>query len=245
MARLFRLVVLITGLSALSATVPVPAEPLKAVIQHSSEVKPVSPRLRAGSQFNQENLPRQFTKSKWFKIPRWMAGEWRRQAVYIRKNGVLQQSQKDIRQHRYGFQTDQEGNVWHWVRTPHRTVSEQTRTISYFLIRDEELVASSPDKVSIKITWTTWVVNKHTGIIDSVIQGVQVDTYRPKGEGALQADSHVANYNQDGKLLVRQDWCWQDDMMVYYEPVDSYEGVDVKRLFSDFLRSQNLAKLLP
>ncbi|HMP53618.1 MAG TPA: hypothetical protein PKD05_18865, partial [Candidatus Melainabacteria bacterium] len=65
------------------------------------------------------------------------------------------------------------------------------------------------------------------------------------GEGALQAVSHVANYNQDGKLLVRQDWCWQDDMMVYYEPVDSYEGVDVKRLFSDFLRSQNLAKLLP
>lgn len=221
------------------------AEPLKAHIEHSTKVEPVAPQLRAGSQFNQDNLPRKYSRSKWFAIPRWMAGEWRRKEVHAQKNGRLLHTQKDVRQHRYGFQTDSEGKVWHWVRTPHPTITEQVDTISYFLIRNEELVASERDKVSVKITWTTWVINKRTRIIEKVIQGIQVDTYRPQGEGVLMAESHVANYNQDGKLLIRQDWCWKDDLMVYYEPVDQFEGVNVKLLFNDYLKSHNLARLLP
>lgn len=236
---------LILIIAIFSLALPLGAEPLKAHIQHSAKVEPVAPQLRAGSQFNQENLPRKYSQSKWFKIPRWMAGEWRRKQVHVRKNGRLVRSQKDVRQHRYGFQTDRQGNVWHWVRTPHPTITEQDDTVSYFLIRNEELVASNQEKVSVKITWTTWVIDKRTRIIDKVIQGIQVDTYKPQGEGALFAESHVANYNQDGKLLVRQNWCWKDELMVYYEPVDQYEGVNVKLLFHDYLKSHNLAGLLP
>ena len=224
---------------------PAGAEPLKARIEHSKQIEPIAPQLRAGSQFNRQNLPKEYSHSKWFKIPRWMAGEWRRQKVFIRENGRLVRSQKDVRTHRYGFQTDSRGNVWHWVRTPHPTIAEQTDTISYFLIRDEQLVARRKNQVSIQIVWTTWVINKSSRVIEKVVQGVQVDTYKPKGDGALWAESHVANYNQDGKLLIRQNWCWQDDLMVYYEPQDQFEGANVKLLFNDYLKRQNLGQLSP
>ena len=224
---------------------PVFAEPLKATIQHSENVAPVAPNLRAGSQFNREELPKSNLNSKWFQIPQWMAGDWRRKEIFIKKFGQIQSSQKDVRQHRYGYQTDAQGNIWHWVRTPYRVVTEQHNTVSYFIIKDEEILRQTKDSVSIKITWVTWVVNKTTGIINNVIQGVQIDTYRPRGDGILLADSDVANYNQMGKKTTHQNWVWQDDLMVYYEPVDNFKGIDVKRLFFDYLASRHLESLIP
>lgn len=221
------------------------AEPLQAHIQHSHDISPVSPSLRAGSQFNQNQLPKQLSNSKWFQIPQWMAGEWRRKEIYIKKYGALQRAQKDVRQHRYGYQTDAKGKIWHWVRAPYPVVTEQANTISYFLIKNEDLIRASNSKVIIKINWTTWVINKANRVISKVIQGVQVDTYKSNGEGALLAQSNVANYDQDGKLITRQNWFWKDDLMVYYEPVDQFEGKNVKQLFIDYLIKTKRTKLIP
>lgn len=236
---------LILGFAIALATLPVHCEPLKATIQHQEHIDPVAPGLRAGSQFNKDELPKTNVNSKWFQIPRWMAGDWRRKEIFIKKLGRLQKSHKDVRQHRYGYQTDAQGNVWHWVRTPYRVVTEQHDTISYFMIKSEDILARTRNSVSIKITWVTWVVNKSTGVIKNVIQGVQVDTYSPRGDGALLADSDVANYNQLGTLTTRQNWVWKDDLMVYYEPIDNFKGINVKKLFFNYLLSRHLNNLIP
>lgn len=219
------------------------ADVLQGQINHAESLPPVPTKLRAGCQFDDHLLPQMATKSVWFRIPKWLAGTWKRTESTSQTSGVPV-TKKDVRIRRFGFQTDSAGRIWHWVRTPFPGSTQQKSQHAYFLIQSEEPISITRDQVVIHITWTVWSFS-NSGVILNVYQGAQTDTFRQSEEGVIDASTTISYYDQEGKRKGGKIATWKDYLIEPYRPVDYWEGVDVASLFADFLRQNGLANQAP
>lgn len=221
------------------------ADVLQAGVEHSESLPPVHPMLRAGSSFDESYLPKAETDSQWFRIPRWMAGTWKR----IQSNrldpmqGLV--TEKDIRVKRYGFQTDGKKGVWHWVRTPFPAVTESDYEYHYFLVQRELPVAITKDQAVIRLIWTSWSYNKVTRLITNVNQGIQYDTITPKSYYEIEVRSLLKFFNPDGRYMDTQRRSWIDYRTEAYQPIDEYKGVALKGMFYAYLEKSGNTDRLP
>jgi hypothetical protein len=174
-------------------------------------------------------------KSTWFKIPGWIAGVWQRRMTTTKVLGFLPATSQDIRLRRYGFQNDNNGDIWHWVRTPFPVITDTGNFINHFVIRVEEPISVSEEQVIVHMVWTRWSVRKDIGIIDHVAQGDQVDSFQKIQPNVIHANSSLANYTELGKFLVKSKATWKDYLVEPYQRINEYRGVNVRELFVDFL----------
>lgn len=213
----------------------VSAKTLSGTIEHKKVLPAVPPELQAGATFDEQNIP-VATASKWFKIPSWFAGSWMRTRVKKKVLGMVAASVADKRVRHFGHQMDRDGQIWHWVQIPGRIVSERFDTVSYFLSRDEDSeLFEDEEAIKIRTIWTAWTVSKRSRRIVKVEQGDQIDIFKRKGENKLRADSYVQYYNQDGKRVASQKAYWDENRVEVFHPTNYAEGIDVRRLFIDYL----------
>ena len=211
------------------------AKTLSGTIEHKKVLPAVPPELQAGATFDEQNIP-VATASKWFKIPSWFAGSWMRTRVKKKVMGMVAASVADKRVRHFGHQMDRDGQIWHWVQIPGRIVSERFDTVSYFLSRDEDSeLFEDEEAIKIRTIWTAWTVSKRSRRIVKVEQGDQIDIFKRKGENKLGADSYVQYYNQDGKRVASQKAYWDENRVEVFHPINYAEGIDVRRLFIDYL----------
>lgn len=211
------------------------AKTLSGTIEHKKVLPAVPPELQAGATFDEQNIP-VATASKWFKIPSWFAGSWMRTRVKKKVLGMVAASVADKRVRHFGHQVDRDGQIWHWVQIPGRIVSERFDTVSYFLSRDEDSeLFEDEEAIKIRTIWTAWTVSKRSRRIVKVEQGDQIDIFKRKGENKLRADSYVQYYNQDGKRVASQKAYWDENRVEVFHPTNYAEGIDVRRLFIDYL----------
>lgn len=225
-----------TGLSGTAS-----AKTLSATIEHKKVLPAVPPELQAGATFDEQNIP-VATASKWFKIPSWFAGSWMRTRVKKKVLGMVAASVADKRVRHFGPQVDKDGQIWHWVQIPGRIVSERFDTVSYFLSRDEDSeILEDQDAIKIRTTWTAWTVSKRSKRIIKVEQGDQIDIFKQKADNKLRADSYVQYYNQEGKRVASQKAYWDENRVEVFRPINYAEGIDVRRLFIDYMIANGMA----
>lgn len=238
-----RLTILILVLCWLLPQQPAVSDVIKGGVTHSESLPPVEPTLRSGSQFDEKFIPKP-SKSIWFRVPKWIAGNWRRSQTITQVNGKPPVSRKDIRIRRYGFQADKQGRIWHWVRTPFPNTTEIPEGHCCFLVRQEEPISITRDRVVVRMIWTAWLYN-HMNIVVSVVQGDQTDTFVEVEPGVIKAESAIAHYDQNGKLVSTGRATWLDYRIEDFASIDQYEGKNLKSLFVDFLGSQGMFDRIP
>lgn len=201
----------------------------------------VEPQLRTGSRFDSSLLPKQRTRSKWFRIPKWMAGEWYRKYIYDKRG-----KKKDSRTRTFGFQTDSAGAVWHWVRVPFKQKNDLRGFSGNSIVRDESMVERSEDSFALRTIFTSWIVLKRTKIVVKVIQCDQIDVFKKRGDDTMTVKSSLARYDQLGQRIGKNyDSHWKETRKKEYAPIDEYKGVDVKEKFIQYLKDQRTEVLIP
>ena len=226
------------------AVLPGHAETLFTGIEHKEQLPEVPANLRAGSVFDERYLPPLHTDTRWTPIPSWMAGTWLRKTSKAKMFGVIPVSRLSIRQRRYGHQTDATGQVWHYLRTPLRSVTECSSYVSFFLSWSETL-SMRGDEMDVRTIWTCWDVSRRGGRILGVRQGDQIDRIRQESDGVLKVSCSMASYDERGRYLETGRSTWKDELYEAYEPIDMLDGVPLKLHFARFLVENGMKIRIP
>ncbi|MCA9817060.1 MAG: hypothetical protein KC652_18245, partial [Cyanobacteria bacterium HKST-UBA01] len=105
---------------------------------------------------------------------------------------------------------------------------------------DSEILEDQ-DAIKIRTTWTAWTVSKRSKRIIKVEQGDQIDIFKQKADNKLRADSYVQYYNQEGKRVASQKAYWDENRVEVFRPINYAEGIDVRRLFIDYMIANGMA----
>lgn len=226
---------------------------LQGGIEHSERLQPVAPELQAGAIYNEQALPPIEPNNDWYWIPFWYAGlkhvdtetvlqdyDYRTGNV-IRPDRVIMNRQ-DLA---IGFQPDRNGQVWEFKRAPYRTTVEGEKVLSVMMVRNRDPLAVSQDRVVVRLVQTCLTVDKNSRQILKSEQMEQLNTYTPSAPGVMNLQSSIKSFGPDGSPTVEE----QSSRVVVdrapFQPIDFYEGRDMRSLFSRFMLSHGYGNLLP
>jgi hypothetical protein len=232
---------------------PQQSQPLKIEISHSERLDPVAPELRAGAVFNEQLLPPAEPGNDWYWIPYWYAGlkhvdtetDWQdynfQTGVTINPDRVLLNRQ-DLA---IGFQADRNGQVWEFKRAPYRATIEGQNTVSIMMVRNRDPLLVSQERVVIRLLQTAIIVDKASNRILSSGQTEQINTYFPSGPGVMTLQSSIKTFGADGSPQLQELNSGIVADRAPFQPIDYYEGHDMRALFSNYMLSHGYGNLLP
>jgi hypothetical protein len=226
---------------------------LQGGIEHSERLQPVAPELQAGAIYNEQALPPIEPNNDWYWIPYWYSG-----LKHVDTETVLQDYDFNtgnvIRPDRVilnrqdlaiGFQADRNGQVWEFKRAPYRTTVEGDKVLSVMMVRNRDPLAVSQERVVVRLIQTCLTVDKYSRQIMKSEQTEQLNTYVPSAPGVMNLQSSIKSFGPDGAPLVEE----QSSRVVVdrapFQPIDNYEGRDMRSLFSQFMMSHGYGNLLP
>lgn len=217
---------------------------LRAEINHSDIADPVESKLLPGELFDVANLPPGSSgeANNWYKIPKWLAGTWRKESqtnAYL-YNYLTRQEDSTPRtvvakgNGIWGTQTDAQGEIWEFNPAPYvDTVDGGTDTIVQ-LIRSSEPVEVTADRFVKNTLDTQLRVDKTTRRIKTVQTAEQISTYTMDSSGVLKRETSSKIFGHDGKPLMLARSIAYENKIADYQPRDTINGKDVKALFQEY-----------
>ncbi len=96
------------------------AESLFGGLEHSERLEPIKENIRAGQSFEDKKASTSSDDGDWFKIPKWLAGDWLtvdevQTYSYDDKSGTTDSSATKLtsrQKETFGWQTDNRGDIW-------------------------------------------------------------------------------------------------------------------------------------
>lgn len=220
---------------------------------HSEALPPVDPRLQAGSIFNEQSLPKPQLNNDWYMIPAWYAGskhmetqtilqdyDFRTGETLSAKRTILNRQDLAI-----GFQMDANGQIWEFKRAPYTATTDGGGTFTKTFVRSREPLQVNQGTVVVRLVETSVLVDKQTNRIMRTLQEEQVNTYTPAGQGALNIQSSIKGFGADGQAQMQQTSVRSATQVAPFQPINIYNGMDMRLLFRDFMIAHGFANLLP
>lgn len=228
------------------------ASKLKMLEPHADSLPPVHEQLRAGVTFNKSLLPGGSFQNYWYKIPSWFAGvrsceERTTLSVFDYNTNALDQTVTNTDFHSSafsGFQKDKAGNIWEFKRPPYWIEIDRGDSILCNCVNVTEPIEIKDDTVELKFVYNSLVIDKATWAISTSSQSESMNLYTKIGGDVVQVVSSDKVFDQLGKpqSIAKRTAIYK---MRAFEPVNLYEGRDMKKLFKEFLASSGQLDLLP
>ncbi|MBK9142503.1 MAG: hypothetical protein IPM23_08415 [Candidatus Melainabacteria bacterium] len=225
---------------------------LKLGVEHADRLAPVPYGLQVGSIFDEKILSRPRSGLVWYRVPRWLAGKWKRTneilvyehdfetgQTFTGQRSILSQQVAD-----FGFQLDRAGHVWH-CNLASRGVSDRGSYRSIALVEMQEPVRINRDEIVFKERFLVLEVMNGSNAVSRSQRVESLTRYRPAGKGLLETTMSVKVYNQDGSPSKEQHNVSHDRVIRRFELVDSYKGEDVRSDFVKFLSATGRQDLIP
>lgn len=178
-----------------------------------------SSMLQTGTVYNEAALGEMENRWQWFVIPEWLAGKWHRTNQKSKFLGLFSVDMKADRNRVFGFQTDELGRIWHLVRVPYKAKVMRSYGFDVFVVRDEEMTAATEDSVTIKTTWSRYIVEN--GIVQSVKNGFQNDRIQRQN-----TTPQTTKTTSTGTEVAAR---WIDTKVQEYAPIEFYKGVYLRK----------------
>jgi len=209
--------------------------------------------LRAGEVFNQQSIPRLEPNNDWYWIPPWYAGQKHADSDtiledYDFRTGQMFQPNRVImnRQDLFiGFQQDRNGQIWEFKRAPYSTTVEGSTFFETMLVRNRDPLQVTADKVVVRLVQTAITVDKASQRILRTEQQEQINTYVPSAPGVMSLQTSIKSFGADGAPLLQEYSSRAVVDRAPFQPVDYYQGKDMRVLFRDFMLAHGFARLLP
>lgn len=226
---------------------------LQGGVEHAERLDPVAPSLRAGAIFNQQALPAAMPNNDWYWIPFWFAGHKHVDYATILRDYDFQtgasvspnktvMSRQDLS---IGFQADRNGQVWEFKRAPYSTTIERDSFFTTMMVSKREPIKITQDLVILRLVETSVNVDKSSQRILKTEQEEQINTYVPAGNGLIRMQASIKTFGPDGSPQIQELSSRIIENRAPFQPVDYYQGLDMRMLFRNYLLSHGFANLLP
>jgi hypothetical protein len=221
-------------------------------VEHSIDLPALPEYLRVGSIFNQALLTAKPPLDNWYRIPRWLGGEWHRDqetiisTYYFDSHQTINEPKTITAREtaQFGIQTDRHGDIWH-CRIAEGGVADCGSYYSIALVASQEPIEVSEDEVVIRDRFTELHVAKETNLIILAVQAESLSTYRPMADGTLKTTVSVKFFEEDGSPKSLQQNVAYDQRTENFVSLNSYKGLDLSLAFKQFLLSNGKEELVP
>lgn len=109
----------------------------------------------------------------------------------------------------------------------------------------EDVIATDPAAVIVKVLSNQITVSDKNQQIVASNQVQQIGTYTPLDDGLVQLNASVRNFDNDGAPIQLQKQSLTMQHSAPYADVDNLDGLDLKKLFSEYLTKTGHPDLLP
>ncbi len=226
---------------------PAGAEPLQGGVSLSETLPAVEPALRAGSTFNEANLPAMGTTQGWYWIPTWAAGIWHREVMtYLGPDGTGQTQLSRVN-HFWGDQVDNQGGIWHHHNEPYGEREDLPQWTEWKTVLVREPVLITAQQMQMHFRATTIQVERATGKIHESYQQEEMQYLRPEGPGAMYQESWIKFFDQMGKPKGMEHGVAHLALIQPFQPVpyDRKTALDLRQDFQLYLASHGYQYLVP
>ena len=222
-------------------------------IVHAEAMAPVAPQLQAGVEFDEQAMPKLQPNNDWYPIPAWYAG-----FKHIETQTILQDynfatgqrispnrtvvNRQDLP---IGFQIDRNGTIWEFKRAPYSSTTDGGNTLTTTIIRSRDPVQVTQSYVVIRMVETSVVVNKRNKRILRSMQEEQINTFTPSGQGTMNLQTSIKSFGADGRPQVQETSVRVVSQIAPFQPINSYQGMDTRSMFRDFMIAKGWGNLLP
>ncbi len=222
-------------------------------IVHAEAMAPVAPQLQAGVEFDEQAMPKLQPNNDWYPIPAWYAGY-----KHIETQTILQDynfatgqrispnrtvvNRQDLP---IGFQIDRNGTIWEFKRAPYSSTTDGGNTLTTTIIRSRDPIQVTQSYVVIRMVETSVVVNKRNRRILRSMQEEQINTFTPAGQGTMNLQTSIKSFGADGRPQVQETSVRVVSQIAPFQPINSYQGMDTRSMFRDFMIAKGWGNLLP
>ncbi len=226
---------------------------LQAEVNHDETLPRVPEQYQIGNQLDTAKLQAETPDNNWFPIPNWMAGSWHSETKlidYVKdcKTGASMSPHmvvKEVASAVHGHQRDKSGRIWEFIQIPHLRKVGLANGTAYVRAVKEEVIATDPSAVIVKVLSNQITVSDKNQQIVASNQVQQIGTYTPLDDGLVQLSASVRNFDNDGTALQMQKQSLTMQRSAPYADMDNLDGLDLKKLFSEYLTKTGHPDLLP
>ena len=217
---------------------------LQAGIQRSEHLPPVEANLSVGATFDQNNLPKITATEGWYRIPNWLGGLFHsNEEFYILPSKIATNNRSSYCLG--GFQRDARNNIWHHLGMPLTPQSNGGTFIEWSVPVSYELIKVTADQFVYRMLRRAVSVNKPSGVIFRVEQEETYCVRHLTPTGQIRDDALLAMFDTSGNFTKLQR-CYRFFSIVKpFEPIDFYQGKDMKEGFTRYLVNNGLSHLVP
>lgn len=194
--------------------------------------------------------------NRWVRIPGWLAARWQRQEQLRLKPQCFEQnefSDQDILQRQSAIslsnsliiQQDSQGNTWELVRIGPPVMSSGSNGTFHHISELCKVQSMGASNMTRLVVFNIRV-HERAGFIVSVdrMEEIQNVTLSPDGSQIRVIESEMFYDEQGnqkgGELIVG----WYSDRAEDCPPVDNYQGLDVRKMFSDFANEEGMGHIV-
>ena len=220
---------------------------------HADALPPVDSRLQTGAIFDEQSLPKLQLNNDWYWIPSWYAGEKHLETQTIMEDydfrtGETVNASRTILNRQdlaIGFQMDNEGNIWEYRRAPYTATTDGGGNFTKTFVRIRDPIEVNQNRVVVRLVETSVLVDKQTNRIKRSLQEEQLNTYTPAGQGAMYMQTSIKGFGEDGRPQMQQKSVRNATQVAPFRPINTYNGMDMRWMFRDFMLAHGNAHLLP
>lgn len=226
---------------------------LQGSLEHAETLPAEDSRFAAGTMFDASALPEYKAGNNWFWVPSWFAGNYKTESLtrtyrYDYRTGAtdLQRTTSVLRRtEKWGWQQDRSGGIWQYDSAPYRQEVDRDTLQEFQLCKERVPVKITNNSVTLRFRITSIFINRKTEKVEWTIQSEFLQTYVPVGPNRLKVDISAKSFDVNGKPTTIDKNVQYLDRIAGFEPLDVYNGKDMRIMFRDFLIAHNRADLIP
>ncbi len=230
------------------------AKVLEGMSDHSSGLPPLDAQYRPGARFDDLSPVQIKPPNKWYQIPDWSAGVWQsKQHSLIYQFNYKTKKEWEAKnrfsyylaEERFGKQKDREGGIWDLPLAPLVNKALSKDWVSYHYITKIEYLYVGEDGIVMRIRSVVTLVNRLSSEIVSAYQQESISTRLPAGENLMRVRDSIKVYDVEGNPLRRSKVEAIATRVGPFEPLNERNGLDLKSMFVEFLKSEKMGSLTP
>lgn len=230
------------------------AKVLEGISDHSSGLPPLDAQYRPGAKFDDVAPAKAQPLNKWYHMPDWLAGVWQsKQHSLIYQFNYKTKKEWEAKnrfsyylaEERFGKQKDSQGGIWDLPLAPLVNKALSKDFVSYHHITNIEYLYVGDDGMVMRIRSVVTLVSRAGSEIVSAYQQESISTRLPAGENLMRVRDSIKVYDIEGHPLRRSKVEAIATRVGPFEPLNERNGLDLKAMFIEFLKSEKKDSLVP
>lgn len=226
---------------------------LKGSIQHSTKVEPLDSSIQAGALVNAVALKKLTPNNVWYKIPNWLAGNWKmtHTTTFFRKDLVSGSESFDTSLRAFkldtsgGLQVDSKGGIWDLAGHGGTNLGTGDDYLNYQYIRTVDPISVTDKQVVLRYFGTMVYVNRSTNRIAIAEQVESLNTYTRVSDTVVKVVSSNKVFDRDGVEESLYKNLSYKSRASNFSPLNQVGSTNLRSMFCEYLDSHGMSNLKP